>query len=113
MMVGLAIPHSASVRVGYPRNGGNGRRLLSPRRARPCSRRNPAAYAGAGKLQAGVVRLYRIIVMIGGGVHVGCARLSGVHEAPPRGSGPGVFQHLRGHSFFRRPHHIISYCVCI
>jgi hypothetical protein len=27
----------------------------------------------------------------------GCARLCGGHEAPPRGPGPGVSDHLRGH----------------
>ena len=35
-------PFSAKVSVGYPRNGGTGRRLLSPRRARLCSRRIPS-----------------------------------------------------------------------
>jgi hypothetical protein len=88
---GICISHRGGA-IGYPRSGGTGRRLRSPRRARLVADEHPAAYAGAGTLQAGVVRLYSVIVILGGGVHVGCARLSGVHEAPPRGPGLGVCQ---------------------
>ena len=44
---------------------------------------HPAAYAGTGTLQASVVRLYSVVVIVGGWVHVGCARLCGVHSVPP------------------------------
>src|SRR5215208_4444710 len=47
-------------------------------------------FAGAGTLQASVVRLYGVVVILGRWVRVGCARLRGVHEAPPRGPGSGV-----------------------
>jgi hypothetical protein len=56
-------------------------------------------------LKTGVVRLYGVVVILGGWVRVGCARLCGVHEAPPRGPGPGVLLHLRGHFLIRRPNH--------
>jgi hypothetical protein len=49
--------------------------------------------------------LARRLVILGGWVRVGCARLCGVHEAPPRGPGPGVLQHLRGHLFIRHPNY--------
>jgi hypothetical protein len=48
-----------------------------------------AVYAGVRTLQASVVRLYSVVVILGGWVRVGCARLWGVHEAPPRGPGLG------------------------
>ena len=66
----------------------------------------PAVHAGVGTLQASVVRLYGVVVILGGWVCVGCARLSGVHEAPPRGPGSGVCQHLRGH--FRCAIHMLT-----
>jgi hypothetical protein len=65
----------------------------------------PAVHAGVGTLQASVVRLYGVVVILNGWVRVGCARLCAVHEAPPRGPGSGVVQHLRGHSFIQRPHY--------
>jgi hypothetical protein len=38
-------------------------------------------------------------------VRVGCARLCGVHEAPPRGPGSGVLPHLRGQFTIRCNHY--------
>jgi hypothetical protein len=58
-----------------------------------------ALVAGVGALEASVVRLYGVVVVLGRWKRAGCARLCGVHEAPPRGPGSGVFQHLRGHFF--------------
>jgi hypothetical protein len=68
------------------RNGGRHRRLLYPRRTRLCSRRIPnhPCKRGGQRLETGVVRLYGVVVLLGGWVRVGCARLSGVHEVPPR-----------------------------
>src|SRR5215208_359727 len=66
------------------------------------AKEHPAVHAGVGALEAGVVRLYGVVVLLGGWVRVGCARLWGVHEAPPRGPGPGVLLHLRGHFYIRR-----------
>ena len=43
----------------------------------------------AQALETRVVRLYSVVVILGGWVRVGCARLCGVHEAPPRGPGLG------------------------
>src|SRR5215218_4456659 len=40
----------------------------------------PAIYAGAGTLKAGVVCLYGVVLILGGWVRVGCARLCGVHR---------------------------------
>jgi len=57
----------------------------------------PTFYAGTRTLQASVVRLYGVVVIFGRWMRVGCARLCGVHEAPSRGPGSGVCQHLRGH----------------
>ena len=65
----------------------------------------PAFEAGAGAktLEASIVRLYVVLMIVGwffsGWVRVACARLSGVHEVPPRGPGPGERQLLRGHLF--------------
>jgi hypothetical protein len=73
----------------------------------------PAFDAGTGTLQAGVVSLYGVVVLLGRWVRVWCARLCGVHEAPPRGPGSGVLHHPRGHSFIRHPDFIISNCVRI
>src|SRR5215208_4197368 len=42
--------------------------------------KHPTIYAGAGTLQASVVRLYGVVVILGGWLRVGCARLSGVHR---------------------------------
>src|SRR5918994_115870 len=61
------------------------------------AKEHPAVYAGVGALEAGVVSLYGVVLLLGGWVRVGCARLCGVHEAPPRGPGSGVCDHLRGH----------------
>src|SRR5215203_4540764 len=47
---------------------------------------HPAACAGVGPqaIEAGVVRLYSVVVILGGWVHVGCARLLGGHwDLPP------------------------------
>ena len=59
------------------------------------------AGAGAQTLEAGIVRLYSVVVILGGWVRVGCARLFGVHSEPPSsvGRAPGWYQHLRGHFF--------------
>jgi hypothetical protein len=52
---------------------------------------HPAVHAGVGALEAGVVRLYGVVVIIGGWVRVGCARLCAVHSEPPSsvGRAPG------------------------
>jgi|SRR5215211_5489539 hypothetical protein len=42
-----------------------------------------ALVAGVGTLEAGVVRLYSIVLILGGWVRVGCARLLCGHEAFP------------------------------
>src|SRR5215218_9171548 len=73
---------------------------------------HPAIEAGAGTLKASVVRLYSVIVILSRWVRMGCARLCGVHEAPPRGPGPGVSDHLRGHLLIRR-HHYTPVCTII
>jgi hypothetical protein len=46
------------------------------------AKEHPAVHAGVGALEAGVVRLYGVIVILGW-VRVGCARLCGVHSASP------------------------------
>src|SRR5918997_5821250 len=52
------------------------------------------------------MRLYGVVLLLGGWVRMGCARLCGVHRAPPCGPGSEVFQHLRGH--FRCDTHILT-----
>jgi hypothetical protein len=47
------------------------------------AKEHPAVYAGVGALEAGVVRLYSVVVLFGGWVRVGCARLSSVHSSVP------------------------------
>ena len=42
-----------------------------------------AVHAGTGALQASVVGLNSVVVIVGGWVRVGCARLSGVHSSVP------------------------------
>src|SRR5215204_928902 len=42
--------------------------------------KHPIIYAGAGTLQASVVRLYGVVVIVSGWVRVGCARLCSVHR---------------------------------
>ena len=59
------------------------------------AKEHPAVHAGVGALQAGVVRLYGVVVILGW-VRVGCARLCVGHEVPLRGPGLGVCYHLRG-----------------
>ena len=54
------------------------------------AKEHPAVHAGVGALEAGVVRLYSVVVILSGWVRVGCARLLYGHEVPPRGPGPGV-----------------------
>ena len=44
------------------------------------AKEHPAVHAGVGALEAGVVRLYGIVVILGGWVRIGCARLSSVHS---------------------------------
>jgi hypothetical protein len=44
---------------------------------------HPAAHAGARTLEAGVVRLYGVVVIVRGWVRMRCARLSGVHSSVP------------------------------
>ena len=60
---------------------------------------HPARVAGAGTLEAGVVGFYGVVVILGGWVSAGCARLLYGHEVPPRGPGSGERLLLRGHSF--------------
>jgi hypothetical protein len=43
---------------------------------------HPALKASAWPFEASVVRLYSVVVILGGWVRVGCARLFGVHRAP-------------------------------
>jgi hypothetical protein len=47
------------------------------------AKEHPAVHAGVGALEAGVVHLYSVVVLPGGWVRVGCARLCGVHSVPP------------------------------
>ncbi len=58
---------------------------------------HPTRVAGAGTLEARVVRLYGVVVLLSGWVRMRCARLFGVHEAPSRGPGPGELLLSRGH----------------
>jgi DNA-binding SARP family transcriptional activator len=60
--------------------------------------RHPAIVAGVGALEAGVMRLYGVVVILGGWVRVGCARLCGVHSEPPSsvGRSPGAREHSPG-----------------
>ena len=47
------------------------------------AKEHPAVHAGVGALEAGVVRLYVVLMIVGwffGGWARGCARLSGVHK---------------------------------
>jgi hypothetical protein len=44
------------------------------------AKEHPAVHAGVGALEAGVVRLYGIVVILGRWVRVRCARLSSVHS---------------------------------
>ncbi len=44
------------------------------------AKEHPAVHAGVGALQAGVVRLYGVVVTVSGWVRIGCARLSSVHS---------------------------------
>src|SRR5215210_3560989 len=69
---------------------------------------HPAQVPGAGTLEAGVVRLHGVVVLLSRWVRVGCARLLCGHEVPPRGPGPGVSQHPRGHSLIQRSNIIIN-----
>jgi len=75
--------HSAKVSMGYPRNDGRRRTLLSPRRIRLCADEYSATHAGvrALALETGVVRLYSVVVILGRWVRVGCATLCGVHKS--------------------------------
>src|SRR5215203_4885209 len=54
---------------------------------------HPTTHAGVGAkaLQAGVVRLYSVVVIVSGWVRLGCARLCGVHSERPSsvGRAPG------------------------
>jgi hypothetical protein len=56
------------------------------------AKEHPAVHAGVGALEAGVVRLYGVVIVAGLRYSVG------VHRAPPCGPGSGVRHHLRGHS---------------
>ena len=40
------------------------------------AKEHPAVHAGVGALQAGVVRLYGVVVILSGCMRVGCARVS-------------------------------------
>jgi hypothetical protein len=44
------------------------------------AKEHPAGYACVGALQAGVMRLYSVVVILSGWMRVGCARLFGVHS---------------------------------
>jgi hypothetical protein len=46
------------------------------------AKEDPAIHAGVGALEAGVVSLYSVVVIIGGWVRVGCARLLCGHCGP-------------------------------
>src|SRR5829696_10196946 len=73
-----------------------------------------ALVAGVGTqaLKTGVVRLHSVVIL-GGWVRVGCARLCSVHWGPfPLGQVPGSGRLLRGHSFIRRPN-LICFCFCL
>ncbi len=63
---------------------------------------HPAVYAGVGThaLEGGVVSIYCVVVILSRGARAGCVRLLCGHEVPPRGPGPEVLQHLRGHFCF-------------
>jgi hypothetical protein len=43
----------------------------------------PTLKTRAGTLKAGVVRLYGVVMLLGGWVRVGCARLCSVHSSVP------------------------------
>jgi hypothetical protein len=111
-MVGLPIPHSlrrsawVNCATATPVGGLSLLAVLIH-----VADKHPAAYAGVGALQASVVRLYGVVVIVSGWVSAGCARLSGVHEAPPRGPGPGVCPHLRDLFFIR--HTYLTYILYI
>jgi hypothetical protein len=45
------------------------------------AKEHPAVYAGARTLEAGVVRLYGVVVIVSRWVRAGCARLCGVHKS--------------------------------
>src|SRR5215207_10190930 len=76
------------------------------------AKEHPAVHAGVGALEAGVVSLYAVVLILGGWVRVGCARLCGVHWGPfPLGRVPGSGRLLRGHSFIRCPNYIRC-CFC-
>jgi hypothetical protein len=47
------------------------------------AKEHPAVHAGVGALEAGVVRLYSVVVILSGWVRLGCARLCGVHSVSP------------------------------
>jgi len=75
--------------------------------------RHPTVAAGVGTvlIRTRIMSTINIRIMIlGGWVRVGYARLCGVHEAPPRGPGSEVRLHLRGHfimtpSLYTRMYH--------
>src|ERR671911_113720 len=74
------------------------------------AKEHPAVHAGVGALEAGVVRLYAVVVIVSGWVRVGCARLCGVHEAPPLGPGSGGFLAPAGPSLYPT---LLLYHMCI
>jgi hypothetical protein len=47
------------------------------------AKEHPAIHAGVGALEVGVVSLYGVVMILGGWVRVGCARLCGVHSSVP------------------------------
>jgi hypothetical protein len=55
------------------------------------------AGVGAQALETAELRLYSVVLLLDRWVRMGCARLCGGHEVPPRGPGSGVCDHLRGH----------------
>jgi hypothetical protein len=73
-------PHSYGLGLSAIRAAAAGHALVLD----DAAKEHPAVYAGVGALEAGVVRLYGVVVLLGSGwVHVGCARLCGVHSVPP------------------------------
>jgi hypothetical protein len=62
---------------------------------------HPAVHAGTGAqaLKAAELRLYSVVVILGGRVRMGCARLLRVHSEPPSSVGrvPGSGRLPRGH----------------
>jgi hypothetical protein len=80
-MAALTIPHSLRRSAWASRAttaGVGGFHLLA--KLVYVANENPAIEAGTGTLQTSVMRLYGVVLLLGGWVRVGCARLSRVHS---------------------------------